>query len=100
MNRSLRFAETARQQLRDAFEHIAVEDPRAARSLLASIQEKLELVTRFPQMGRAVPELSDARREVVVGSFRVVYLPSETRIDVLAVVHGRQHLPDHVDEDD
>ncbi len=52
-------------------------------------------------MGIAVPEAPDTGlRQVVVGSYRILYLPQATRIDIVAVVHGRQALGREVREPD
>ena len=42
----------------------------------------------FPLMGRIVPELRDDRREVIEKPYRIIYRPTETQVEILAVVHG------------
>lgn len=45
----------------------------------------------FPQSGRVVPELPDlGYREVVSGSYRVVYRAAPEVVWIVAVVPGRQ----------
>jgi addiction module RelE/StbE family toxin len=47
---------------------------------------------RFPKRGKVVPEKQDPSiREVLVGSYRVIYrIVSKTRIDVLTVHHSKR----------
>jgi toxin ParE1/3/4 len=42
----------------------------------------------FPEMGRVVPELNDDRREVIEKPYRIIYRPSSSHVEVLAVVHS------------
>jgi len=43
--------------------------------------------------GRHVAEVSDEQvRELVEGAYRIIYPVQAARIDVLAIVHGRQDL--------
>ena len=42
----------------------------------------------FPFMGRVVPELRDDRREVIQKPYRIIYRPTETQVEILAVVHS------------
>ena len=45
----------------------------------------------FPDSGRMVPEVGRPEiREVIEGPYRVIYRHIADRVDVLAVVHGRQ----------
>lgn len=54
---------------------------------------RTEQLSEFPDSGRQVAEVSDEQvRELLEGPYRIVYLVQAARIDVLAVVHGRQDL--------
>jgi hypothetical protein len=47
----------------------------------------------IPRSGRVVPELQlEDYREVIVASYRIVYLTHGDQIDVLTITHGRQDL--------
>ena len=47
----------------------------------------------FPRSGRIVPEFQlDFIREIIVGNYRVVYLLSEAKCQMIAVVHSRRDL--------
>lgn len=46
-------------------------------------------------MGRVIPELGDeARREILVGAYRVMYRIEEDQIFIVAIVHGARNWPE------
>ncbi|MBU0620785.1 MAG: type II toxin-antitoxin system RelE/ParE family toxin [Gammaproteobacteria bacterium] len=52
-------------------------------------------LSTFPGVGRIVPELGQTDvRECFVYSYRLIYQIEETRIVVIAVVHGKRLLDD------
>ncbi len=58
---------------------------------LISRSEQLE---PFPHSGRRVPEYQrDDVRELIERPYRLIYRVLEDRLDQLAVVHERRHLP-------
>ena len=81
-------------QLRHIHDHIAQDSPLyAARVSKALVKTTLRL-DGLPRMGRKVPELNvDAVRELSMYSYRILYeIKSNDLIEVLAVIHRRQHL--------
>ena len=57
------------------------------------IGRSIQLAT-FPESGQIVLEYGDpAIREVIEGSYRVIYQIQISRIDVLAVIHTARQLP-------
>ena len=58
------WTELARQDLREIFEYIAEETPRAARTLLAEIKERVTVLHKNPQLGRK--ERAEGTRELVL----------------------------------
>ncbi|MDB4324768.1 type II toxin-antitoxin system RelE/ParE family toxin [bacterium] len=65
-------------------------------SLVAQrLVETVGRLEQFPASGRIVPEFRDETiREVLWGSFRVVYRYADGRVDVLTVYHGARILHD------
>lgn len=48
-----------------------------------------------PQSGRIVPKYDNSNlRELIVYSYRLIYRLRPERIDIVAVFHGAQQLPD------
>ena len=45
-------------------------------------------------MGRIVPEIEDPNiRELIIYSYRLIYEISPNRIEILAIIHGKQDFP-------
>lgn len=54
-----------------------------------------EQLASFPYSGSVVPEHeSPELRELVEGPYRIIYRIKPEQIDVLAVIHGAQQLPE------
>jgi toxin ParE1/3/4 len=57
--------------------------------------ESVGRLEQFPESGRVVPEFRDTTiREILWGSFRIVYRFNGGRVDVLTVYHGARILHD------
>jgi toxin ParE1/3/4 len=53
------------------------------------LTRRSQQIAKFPFSGRRVPEYDvDQIREVIEGSFRIIYYIKSDQIDVLAVIHG------------
>lgn len=83
----------------------AVEDVEAIRAYVARDSERyavllaerlvaaIERVGLFPESGRVVPEVNDvALREVVYGTYRIVYRVLPEAVEVVTVCHGARLL--------
>ena len=91
----LRWTEHAVAQLGSAVAHISETSPVYAEGVVLRIDERLQMARRHPQIGKRVPEKDDPTiRELVSAPYRIFYRPHQDYIEVLAIVHGRQHLPD------
>jgi toxin ParE1/3/4 len=84
--------------LRDLYhigDHIAKDNPSAARRHVDKLVKRMHRVKRFPNSGRAVPEVAnDAIREIVEGHYRVVYIidPILKTLTVLTVFESHKQL--------
>jgi len=89
----LRWTDGARRDLLSIGRHIARDDPLAARRWVERLREQARKARRNPRIGRVVPELErDDLRELLVGSYRIVYRIAKERIDVLTVFEGHRLL--------
>jgi toxin ParE1/3/4 len=80
-------------------EHVAIARPNAAADWVEAIFDSVRRLEDFPESGRWVPEArrSDLR-EVIHGSYRVIYRVDPDCLNVLTVRQGRQELrPDDPD---
>lgn len=88
----IRWSSGARQDLLDALEYIAADDPRAARSLLGRIRKVVLQIGRLPRSGRMIPEIGDPDlRERIVPPYRILYAV-RTDVVILGVHHSRRLL--------
>ena len=85
--------------LTSIYEHIANDSPRYARRMVDRITSRSSQIATFPRSGQMVPEYEDPDiREVIEGSYRVIYTLASDEIRVLAVLHGAQLLPNEPPE--
>lgn len=74
-------------------EHIAADNPTAARAWLERLRERAEVAAVAPLAGRMVPEVGrDDVRETFPRSYRIVYRVEPDGITVLTVFEGHRTL--------
>ena len=75
-------------------DYIARDSTRYAVSVCADIVDAVDRLKSFPESGRVVPELADpAYRELIHGSYRIVYrVSARERAEILTVHHGARML--------
>lgn len=84
----------ALENLRDIAAYIRQYNPRAARRIRQQITDATRRLAQFPLSGRIVPEFPDDNyREVIVRDYRIIYEPTQGKVEILTVVHGRRDLP-------
>jgi addiction module RelE/StbE family toxin len=90
--RTLRWEAEARRQYRDTLTYISAQNPAAADHLAIEIADKLNLLLRFPELGRRgrVPR---TRELVVHPNYLLIYAARKHTIDVIRFLHARQLYP-------
>src|SRR6185295_4953409 len=81
--------------LRAIKDYISRDSTRYAHLQIERIRSAASHLSRFPEIGRVLPEFPDeVWREILTGNYRVIYRVDSQgqRIFVLAVVHGMQLL--------
>lgn len=74
--------------------YIARDSQVYADSTVLSILKAVEKLQTFPHSGRVVPELADPEtREVLVGSYRILYDTAGSVLRVLSVLHAARQFP-------
>ena len=69
--------------------YITRDSPRYASVVVDQIVRAVDLLERFPQSGRRVPERPDSElRELLCSSYRIVYRVSGELVEVVTVFHG------------
>lgn len=83
------WTETAQGHLDAIYAYIAQDSPEYAKRMVDRLTRRSQQIVQFPFSGRRVPEYDvDPIREVIEGSFRIIYHIKSDQIDVLAVIHG------------
>jgi len=91
----LAWTEQALDRLAEIQDYIAADSPDAAARQIETLIERAEMLTRFPEMGRLVPELARADlRELVEGQYRIVYRVRGDCIEVVTVFEGHRRFPE------
>ena len=89
------WTEPALSQLDAIYEYIAHTSPEYALRIIDRLTRRSIQIAEFPFSGRMVPEYeSNEVREVLEWPYRTIYLirSEQSRVEVLAVVHGSRLL--------
>ncbi|GGF59783.1 hypothetical protein GCM10007301_19410 [Azorhizobium oxalatiphilum] len=89
--RVLEWREAARADLLHIVSYIAEDNPDAAQRVLDEIREKAARLPEYPRLYR--PGRVEGTREMVCGSYVVIYAESPAAVTILRVLHGRQEWP-------
>ena len=85
MAREVIWTEPAWQDVEAAADFIARDSESYSAAFFQEVMESATSLTEFAEMGRMVPEFGNQRiRELLVGSYRLVYEVSDDRVLVLA----------------
>lgn len=84
----------AQRQLTDIHQYIAANSPQYAKATIDRITARSFQISAFPLSGAVVREYADPQiRELIEGSYRIIYRVRADSVEVLAVVHGARMLP-------
>lgn len=80
----------AEEDLRQIYDYISEYSLEAALLQADRILEKVELLLRFPKLGKMIPEFENEKcRELMVGPYLIAYyIVSDTQIHVLSIHHS------------
>lgn len=79
------------------YEYVAKDSPTYAQRMVDRVTARSEPIASQPLSGAVVAEYAqDDVREVIERPYRIIYRVRTDRVDVLAVVHGAQLLPQRV----
>ena len=85
---------TAIKHLLSIYEYVSHDSDVYADRLMDRLTRRSQQIGTFPRSGRSVREYeSPDIREVIEGSYRIIYRIKKEQIDVLAVIHSAQQLP-------
>lgn len=93
MSRPVHWSELAVQQLAGISLHIGRTSPLYADRMVERILRRVDVLAEFPDIGVRASEAKDENvRELLETPYRILYLAQPTRVDILAIVHGRQDI--------
>ncbi|MBI3469560.1 MAG: type II toxin-antitoxin system RelE/ParE family toxin [Planctomycetes bacterium] len=85
----------SREDLAAIKAYIAGDAPRTAEAFTRRLMNKTRRLRRFPWSGSVVQELNrPAIREILFGSYRIIYRASNKLVEILTVYHGTRLLDD------
>jgi len=83
----------AREDLRGIRAFIARDAPATASAFVRRLRDSVQRLRSFPHSGQVVPELGrDDVREVLCGTYRIIYRVLPSRVEILAVYHSARLL--------
>jgi len=84
----------ARKDLKNIYDYIFLDSEYYAKKVSEEFLSKVDKLSIFPNIGRIVPELGLPQiLELLIYSYRVIYELKEEKIEILAIVHGKQNFP-------
>jgi addiction module RelE/StbE family toxin len=93
------WTETAVNHLSAIYNYISQNSPQYAQRLVERLTRRSEQIANFPFSGRLVPEFETEQiREVIEGSYRIIYYIKPEQIDVIAVLHAAQNIENPQDQ--
>lgn len=92
--RRLVLAPEARQDLREIRDHIAQDDPQAARRVVTRLRDLARMLAGAPAIGRDRPELGVHIRSFVADRYLLFYRPPRRAagIELVRVLHGARDV--------
>ena len=91
----IEWSEEAEEDLDDILSYFSKSSSQFANSFFERVQEAVENIQQFPQMGRRVPESKNQRdRELLIQKYRLIYrfLEEDDKILIMMIIHGSRIL--------
>ena len=93
MARKIVWSDLAVEDLEAAVEFIAKDSEAYAANLAQLAVDAAESLARLPNRGHRVPDPKLSRfRELIIGSYRLIYHVEPKRVLIVAVLHGHRAL--------
>lgn len=89
------WTDEAKAHLDGIYQYINRDVPLYATQMVDKLTRRVGQLIDHPRSGRVVPKYDDeSLRELIVNPYRLIYRLKPDRIDIIAVFHGAQQLPD------
>lgn len=84
---------TALQHFANWIAYIAKDSATSAKNERIKILKKVELLKKFPRMGRMVPEFGNPfLREIVKKPIRIIYSIRDNQVEILTLHHSKREM--------
>ena len=95
----IRWLKSARFDLKEIYEFIALDSKRYARFQVEKIQRKTQILKQGNIIGKKVSESNDESvRELIEGDYRIIYrIISKNEIHIILIHHGARALEKRLD---
>lgn len=91
------WTQPALNDLRDIVQHISQDSAVYAERFAHSVVQAPKRLARFPHSGRVTPEFGKPGiRELIYGSYRIIYVIRRSTCYIVAVVHGSRDILRHL----
>ena len=93
---TVKWTQTASDDLQSIWDYIARDSVYYADKFINELLSASDILEDFPEIGRIIPEIGDTNtREIIHGSYRIMYLIYEDAVFITQVTHGaRDFRPD------
>jgi len=89
----VKWTETAKADLQAIWDYIARDSVFYANKYVDELTSATDILEDFPERGRAIPEIGDPNsREIIYGSYRIMYHISNENIFITQVVHSARNF--------
>ena len=93
MSNRIYWTRQSQEDLREVRGFISRDAPATASAFVRRLRESVNRLKEFPESGQVVPELGRQDiRELLRGSYRIIYRVGHDRIDILADYHSARLL--------
>lgn len=88
--------EEAQRWLRDIYDYIAEDNPRAASRTVEGIEQRVQFLESFPELGWRYSDSSRHVRIILYGHYRIAYLVHENGdVTILGIFHTSLDISDY-----
>jgi toxin ParE1/3/4 len=88
----VRYTARARRDLIDLWLEIYEVNPAAADDLYNRLEARIEALRRYPESGRARPEIAASARALVAFPYLILYRIDPGGVQVVRVLHGARNI--------
>jgi toxin ParE1/3/4 len=90
--RNIKRTKRANQDLISIWRYIAEDNPEAATKQLDAIEQKCQLLLRYPKIGRSRYDIRKGLRTFPCDAYIILYRETAEGIEIVRVVHGAREL--------